>query len=224
MRPHVYFCFGDMLNNSHEETAQSYCDETQRKSMERTLVHLKDKYIYHNQGFETSIWSNGRQHDIKRTESFIVLNNTTKVVIPGEFVEIYADKLKCFEGEVAVECHMQFPFSGNWLAPSVNRVIQGSIQIPSLSKERFHISRSQQIAQIRRVNVPLQIQDLSVNSPSVSTRLSRDTSKGSSYTNLSATVSTDHKGQLTTKQRQEFSSLNKSSGSVFPPQVGCYND
>ena len=101
--------------------------------MEQTLVHLKDKYIYHNQGFEISIWSNGRQHDIKRTESFIVLNNTTKVM-PGEFVEIYADKLKCFEGEVAVERHIQFPFSGNWLAPSVNRVIQGSIQIPNLSK------------------------------------------------------------------------------------------
>ena len=44
--------------------------------------------------------------------SFIVRNGcyTAKVVMPGEFVEIYADELKCFEGEVAVELHMESPF------------------------------------------------------------------------------------------------------------------
>ena len=74
--------------------------------------------------------------------------------MPGEFVEIYADELKCFKGEIDVESNMEPPLPGNWPAPS-----QVSVQIPNLRKELVHISRSQHIPQIRCVIVPLQIQD-----------------------------------------------------------------
>ena len=45
----------------------------------------------------------GRVYDIKHTESSVVHNNSTKVLMPGDFVEIYADELKSFNGEVAIE-------------------------------------------------------------------------------------------------------------------------
>ena len=85
--------------------------------------------------------------------------------------------------------------------PSITRVIQISIRIPNLSKEPVHILRSQHIAQIRRVLVPLQIQDLSVKSPSVSTLLSHNISQGSSH---AATVSIDPDGQLKTNGDKNF--------------------
>ena len=74
-------------------------------------VHLKDEYItIKGLRFPYGAKGVGRQHDIKRTESFIVRNDTAKAVMPGEFVEIYADGLKCFEGEVDVEPHVESPF------------------------------------------------------------------------------------------------------------------
>ena len=79
------------------------------------IIHLKDEYItIKDLKFPYGAKNVGRQHDIKRTESFIVrlLYNTANVVMPGEFVEIYADELKSFEGWVAVEPH-ESPLSGN---------------------------------------------------------------------------------------------------------------
>ena len=56
------------------------------------MVHLKDGYItIKDLRFPYGAKDVGRQHDIKRTESFIVRNVTAKVVMPGEFVEIYDD-------------------------------------------------------------------------------------------------------------------------------------
>ena len=64
------------------------------------VVHLKGEYItVKDLRFPYGAKDVGRGHDIKRTESFIVRIDTAKVVMPGEFVEIYADELNAFKGK-----------------------------------------------------------------------------------------------------------------------------
>ena len=43
------------------------------------------------------------QHDIYRAESVVLRNNTTKVLLPGDFVEFSSPSLSPYEGEVAIE-------------------------------------------------------------------------------------------------------------------------
>ena len=81
-----------------------------------------------------------RQYDIKRTEFSVVHNNSMKVLMPGDFVEIYADELKSFNGEVAIEPRVESPLSGNWPEPSIS---QGTVQIPNLSYEPIILSKCQ---------------------------------------------------------------------------------
>jgi len=49
-------------------------------------------------------------------------NDSPKVVMPGEFIEVYADDLKPFNGEVSIEPRIESPLSGNWPKPSMSRV------------------------------------------------------------------------------------------------------
>ena len=81
-------------------------------------------------------------------ESYILRNDTAKVILPGEFLEIP------FDGEVAIELCMDSPLSGEWPSSSISRIIQGSVHIPNLGTDPIQISRTQHIAQIRRVIVP----------------------------------------------------------------------
>ena len=85
---------------------------------------------------------------INRAESVIVRNDSAKVIMPGEYVEIYADELKSFDGEVAIESRTESPLSGQWPIPSITRVIQGSVRIPNLTNEPVSITKSQHLAQI----------------------------------------------------------------------------
>ena len=97
---------------------------------------------------------------INRAESVIVRN---EVIMPGEYVEIYADadELKSFDGEVAIEPRTESPLSGQWPIPSITRVIQGSVRIPNLTNEPVSITKSQHLAQIRCVVTPSQLRTAS---------------------------------------------------------------
>ena len=53
------------------------------------------------------------QHDIFRTESVILRNDSSKVLYPGEYIEIDSDSLKDYEGEIAIEPRVDSPLQGN---------------------------------------------------------------------------------------------------------------
>ena len=94
------------------------------------------------------------QHDIYRTESYLLRNNSSKVLFPGEFLEIQSDNLVGYNSEIAIEPRIDSPLEGNWPAPSVSRVIDSTIRIPNLSNKPIKLSKSQHIAQIRQVQTP----------------------------------------------------------------------
>ena len=69
-------------------------------------------------------------HDIYPTDLFILQNDTAKVLLPGEFVEVHSDSLSKLEGEVPIEPRVDSPSGGKWPKPCISRVIQGSVRIP----------------------------------------------------------------------------------------------
>ena len=81
------------------------------------------------------------QHDVFYADSVILRNDTSKVLYPGEYIEIYSDNLSNYEGEIAIEPRTDSPLQGNWPAPSMSRVIQGTVRIPNETEEHCkHLS------------------------------------------------------------------------------------
>ena len=73
--------------------------------------------------------------------------------MPGEFLEYdHDDTLHDYEGEVAIEPHVDSP--SDWPVPTVSRVISGRVRIPNTSNDPVKVSRSQNFAVIRRVISP----------------------------------------------------------------------
>ena len=136
---------------------------------------------------------------IKYAESFIVQNDSEKVLLPGEFVEIQSHDLQRFEGqEVSVEPRTESPQHGRWPERSLTRVIQGTVRIPNLSNEPVHIAKSQHIAQIRRVITPSLIEEV-MDNPSV---LSDDPISSSNTTSTSLSVPNEECINLVSNVRQ----------------------
>lgn len=162
----------------------------------------------------------GKTYDVNYAESFILRNGSPKVVMPGEFVEVYADELKPFNGEVSIEPRNESPLCGTWPEPSISRVIQGSVRIPNLSDEAIPLSKSQHIAQIRRIIVPPDSPAATSIPISPKTRPLREPK----FSNFSDTVMVDPDGQLSFKERQCFIETNERFDNVFSPHIGCYND
>ena len=156
---------------------------------------------------------------IRYAESLIVQNDSSKVVLPGEFVEVYSKELEHFNGEVSIEPRNDSPLGGQWPERSLTRVIHGSVRIPNLSPDPLHIAKSQQIAQIRRVITPSSGCLPCV--PVKPTLIKDDTPLPC---NFSDRVAVDPDGQLSVKDRQSFQNINIQFDSVFSPKLGLYND
>ena len=96
------------------------------------------------------------QHEIFLTETVILRNDTSRVLFPGEFIEICSEKLAAYEDEeVAIEPRTDSPLHGEWPSPSISCVIQGSIRIPNSMAEPVKIGKCQHFAQICRVTTPV---------------------------------------------------------------------
>ena len=59
----------------------------------------------------------GAKHDppvhlIRRTDSVILRNDSSRVLYPGEYVEVHADSLSSYEGEVSIEPRIDSPMQG----------------------------------------------------------------------------------------------------------------
>ena len=92
-------------------------------------------------------------HDIYRTESLILTNDTRKVLLPGEFMELHSNALYEYEGEVSIEPRIDSPVDGEWPQSHISRVIQGVVRIPNLSNKPVLINKAQHFADIRWVIV-----------------------------------------------------------------------
>ena len=122
--------------------------------------------------------------------------------MPGEFVEIHSTELEHFNGEVSIEPRRESPLGGQWPERSLTRVIQGSVRIPNLGDEPLHISKSQQIAQIRRVTMPSTTSTQSAQFPSaLATLTETNTSQDVLFSDK---VTIDPDGQLSVKDRLAF--------------------
>jgi hypothetical protein len=67
--------------------------------------------------------------EILRCESFILRNDSPKVLLPGDYVEFSSQDLSNFDGEIAIEPHSDSPLKGSWPSPAISRVINGTVRI-----------------------------------------------------------------------------------------------
>ena len=105
-------------------------------------LHLKEEEITIN-GKHLPYGSkpDSMQHDIYLMESCTLRNDVSRVLFPGEFLEIY-DNFSNYEGEIAVEPCFDSSLDGESPEPCLSRVIQGTICIPNLTIEPVQLSKS----------------------------------------------------------------------------------
>ena len=90
--------------------------------------------------------------NIFRVESLPLKSDIDTVIMPGDFLEVNNKSLLGFEGEISLEPHAD-GFRQPWPLPTISRAIQGRIRIPNLSADPIQVSRSQHIADVRKVLV-----------------------------------------------------------------------
>ena len=142
------------------------------------------------------------------------------MLLPGEYVEITSPDLLNFDGEVAIEPRSDFPQSNISPSPSISRVVQGTIRIPNLSEEPIKLSKSQHIAQLRRVTTP----DNSPASPDHHPMLPLMLTKASPSGVYSSKIHVDPDNILTKDERESFHAINKQFDNTFSPNFGVYNN
>ena len=156
-------------------------------------------------------------HDIRRLEAVILRNDTSRVVYPGEFVEIQSTSLSNYEGEVSIEPRVDSPLQGSWPSPTISRVIQGTVRIPNDTDEPIHLSKTKHFAQIRRVSTPTTV-PAEHNTQDCLTNNTQHDIAGVSY---SLPIVLDD--QLNTTQKEAFRKLHLTYDQVFNPSYGVYN-
>ena len=68
-----------------------------------------EKLFIMGQQFPWSATSNMPVHQVRQTSSVILRNDASRVVYPGEYVEIQSDSLSEYEGEVSIEPRVDSP-------------------------------------------------------------------------------------------------------------------
>ena len=76
-------------------------------------------------------------------ESCTLCNDVSRVLFPGEFLEICDNNVSNYEGEIATEPRFDSHLNGELLEPCLSRVIHGTIRIPDLTNEPVQLSKSQ---------------------------------------------------------------------------------
>ena len=153
---------------------------------------------------------------IRMAESVILRNDSSKVLYPGEYVEIHDNSLMEYEGDVSIEPRIDSPLHGSWPSPTISRVIQGSVRIPNDTEEPIHLSRSKHFAQIRRVTTPVKSMDppIIVQTPPVD-NISKEP--------FSRSILLDPDNQLTSSEKEGFHQLHLAYDNVFNKSFGTYN-
>ena len=171
-------------------------------------VHLKDEKIsIDNSKVPYGCKPKSICHDIFRTESLILRNDSAKVILPGEFLEFSSESLKQFDGEVAIEPHQSSPMQGSWPNPEISRVIGGTIRIANSTNDPIPLSRSQHFAQIRRVLSPNHSIPLLL--PQLEDPIRQDLPITSKQINFSDAATIDPDKQLSTHDQNRFHTLHR---------------
>ena len=155
------------------------------------------------------------QHDVYRMDSVVLRNNSSQVLLPGEFVEFTSPSLSTYEGEIAIEPRVDSPLEGQWPAPAVTRVINGSVRIPNDSSQPIHLPRSSHIGQIRRVTTPEILQSMELPQ--------RPKQPIPPPEHFSDIVSVDPDQILSSEEQHAFRQINRSFDNRFNPKYGKYN-
>ena len=113
------------------------------------------------------------------------------------------------------------PQGGRWPAPSVTRVINGSVRIPNMSNSPIFLSKNQHFGQINRVVCVESISSTSSAVNSVIIRKNPQLNKSNPY---SDTISIDPGNQLSNEEKEAFKKNCRKYDSVFSPEFGGYND
>ncbi len=156
---------------------------------------------------------------VRRIDSCVIRNDISKVILPGDFVEVSSKEIGEFDGEVSIEPRSDFPYNGTWPSPVITRVIDGTVRIPNLGNEPIKLAKSQHIAQMRRVTCP--------ETTLISDSRSIDTSHAiilPSTTEFSTAISVDPDHILSEDERRAFVDVNSQFDNVFSPNFGVYND
>ena len=153
---------------------------------------------------------------IRMAESVILRNDSSKVLYPGEYVEIHDNSLIEYEGNVSIEPRVDSPLQGSWPSPTISRVIQGSIRIPNDTEEPIHLSKSRHFAQIRRATTPLKL----IDSPNI---VQIPPTNNNSKEPFSQSVLLDPDNQLTSSEKEDFRQLHLAYDNVFNKSFGTYN-
>ena len=159
---------------------------------------------------------------IRRIDTCVVRNERTQVLLPGEYVEISNNDLLNFDGEVAIEPRSDFPRCNIWPSPSISRVIQGTIRIPNLSEEPIKLSKSQHIAQVRRVTTP--DYSSSICTSTDTPKCSAPVLHPSTPSNFSLKIHVDPDNILSLDERESFHAINSQFDNTFRPNFGVYNN
>ena len=56
-----------------------------------------------------------------------------------------------FNGEILIELHSESPFEGNWPAPTVSRVINGTLRLQNDLGVPVPLNKAQHLAVVRRM-------------------------------------------------------------------------
>jgi len=119
--------------------------------------------------------------------------------------------------KIAIEPHSHLSHSKSWIQPTISRVIYGTLRIPNLNNEPVQIPKSQHVAQIRPVIVP-------VESLNPSNFREHPSTNNHCPTDFSSAISIDPDGILSSKSRSNFREMSERFTSVFNPDFGVYND
>ena len=126
----LFLCFLQTLPGSHHISHDilvgvPFCSENDVVPlMKKQQVMIGDS-IYHYGGpaKKPSV------QEVFKVDSFLLRNKSAQVVLPGEFVEYSCKELESFNGDITIEPHSESPFLGNWPAPTVSRVINGTVRL-----------------------------------------------------------------------------------------------
>ena len=94
------------------------------------------------------------QHDIYRVESTVLRNDSPRVLLPGEYVELKSKDYQRYEGEIALEPRVDSPLEGKWPECAITRVIDGAVRICNNTDEAIHLQKSSHLGHIRHVASP----------------------------------------------------------------------
>ena len=182
------------------------------------MVHLSAKKIFiMGEQFSYGSKFSAPVSSIRSTESVILRNDATKVLYPGEFIELNDVSLSSYEGEISIEPRIDSPLQGTWPSPTISRVIQGVVRVPNNTSEPIYLSKTKHFAQVRHVSSP--------STPAVEVYPSLCTLAVPQDvpTRHSDAVCLDPDNLLTQSERDQFRSLHLSYDKVFDRHFGTYN-